>query len=364
MREVTSSTIKFFLLQKFDASKNEYLFRDKYYGRSLDDEGFYQELRAFLHNGVCFRSDLIPSLLSMVQELRRVIERQGSYRFYSSSLLIIYDGAVTPELTSNSEGGGGGESRQGDMLIGRGDPGLIKLNEAVRSKEEREGEFRTQTQCHRDGGSLERNENGATNLAVAEGKGEYISSRAHKVPGTFESSDLLHVNPTGPFRSRLHHLEGDHNHQSSHARDDISLLLPSETTPTDSTPPPPSSTDRDTCRCHGDHKPHPSPTQSPKLNLGGVSPLNHLTIKNGYHHKNGHHSHSHQTSEMCHIISKKDLETARKSVDLRMIDFAHSTHRGYNDRVVYSGPDEGYVLGVSSLVACLQRMLSESTSSF
>ena len=234
----------------------------------------------------------------MVQELKRVIERQGSYRFYSSSLLIIYDGAVTPELTPNT-GGGGGECRQGDVLIGRGDPGLIKLNEAVRLKEEREGELRTQTQCHRDGGSLERNENGATNLAVAEGKGECILSCARQVPGTFESSDLLHVNPTGPFRSRLRHLEGDHNHQSSRSRDDISLLLPSETTPTDSTPPPPpSSTDRDTCRCHGDHKPHPSPAQSPILNLGGVSPLNHLTIKNGYHHKNGHHSRSHQASEM------------------------------------------------------------------
>ena len=304
----------------------------------------------------------------MVQELRRVIKRQGSYRFYSSSLLIIYDGAVTPELTSNE--GRGGESRRGDVIGIRGNPGLIKLSKTVRSNEEREGEG--VQQCHRDGGSLERNgrmskidENGATNLVVAEDKGESISSCAWQVPRRFESSDLLHVNPTAPFRSRLHHLEGDRNHQLSH---DGIPLLPSETTPTDSTPPPTytSSTDRHkcaTCRCHVDHEPRPSTTQSQEQEAKlGAPALNHHThtLKNGYH-KNGHPPHTHQASEMRHI-SKKDLETARKSVDLRMIDFAHSTHRGYNDRVVYSGPDEGYVLGVSSLVACLQRMLSESTT--
>ena len=337
-------------MQKFDASKNEYLFRDKYYGRSLDDEGFYQELRAFLHNGVCFRSDLVPSLLSMVQELRRVIERQGSYRFYSSSLLIIYDGAaVTPEPTSN------GEESRGDVIGGRGDPDLIKLNEAVRLGEEGEGI------PHKGGGSLERNgriggfENGAPSFALAEDKGESVSS--HRVPDirTFESSDLLHVNPTAPFR-RQHHLEGNQNHQMH----SISL---SEPTPTNHTPPPNSSDrhKRDTCCCcHEDHKPHPSPPcqEEAKL-LTCVAPtLNHHTVKNGYHHSR---HHAHQTSSEMHHVSKSDLETARKSVDLRMIDFAHSTHSGYNDRVVYSGPDEGYVLGVSSLVACFKRMLSEST---
>ena len=331
-------------MQKFDASKNEYLFRDKYYGRSLDDEGFYQELRAFLNNGVCFRSDLVPSLLSMVQQLRRVIERQGSYRFYSSSLLIIYDGAVTPEMTLNKERSWGG------VTGGRGDPGLIKLNEAVRLNEDGEGVQ------HKEGGSSERNgrmdeiENGAPSFALAEDKGESASS--HRVPGvwTFESSDLLHVNPTAPFR-RQHHLECSQNHQTHNTP------LP-ETTLTNPTPPPNSSDrhKRDTCCCHEHHKPHPSPPcrEEAKL-LTCVAPtLNH---KNGYHHSR---HHAHQRSEMHHI-SKADLEMARKSVDLRMIDFAHSTHSGYNDHVVYSGPDEGYVLGVSSLVACFERMLSEST---
>lgn len=263
----------------------------------------------------------------MVQELRRVIERQGSYRFYSSSLLIIYDGAVTPELLTLK-----GEEIQGDA-IGRGDPGLIKLNESdmeLRLKEEEEGE----NVQHKDGGVLERSEaeHDVSSLAVAEERGESVfSCKVAALPDvrTYESSDLLHVNPSAPFRIQ-HHLEDGQNHHMH------------------------------TCCCHDNHKPHPLPqTQLQEAKLftsATTSTSNHHTVKNGFHARH----HAHHSSE-AHYISKADLEKARNSVDLRMIDFAHSTHRGYNDKVQYSGPDEGYVLGVLSLVACFERMMSESS---
>ncbi len=80
-------------LQKYDAARNEYLFRDKYYGRSLSEYGFREELRSFLDNGVRFRSELLSAIIDTLEELVDVIQRQDSYRFFSSSLLIIYDGA-------------------------------------------------------------------------------------------------------------------------------------------------------------------------------------------------------------------------------------------------------------------------------
>ena len=312
----------------------------------------------------------------MVKELRRVIKRQGSYRFYSSSLLIIYDGAVTPqELTLN-----GKESRQGHVTI-RGDPVVKSNDEAVRLNEEGEGVQ------HKDGGNrLERNgemgeiENGGPSVGIVEDEGECVSS-SHTVSGIriFESSDLLHVNPTAPFRSAQHHLEDNQNrlnHRRTH--DSVPLLL-TETTPTNLNPTPPSTNSSDSdrhthatcamssCCCHDDCKPHPSLPQSQeqvkeedKLLTRVPAGVNHHgTVKNGYH-KDRHHTHQ-EASRMCYI-SKTDLEVARKSIDLRMIDFAHSTHSGYNDSVVYSGPDEGYVQGLSSLVACFERMLSKSTS--
>ena len=83
--------------QKYDAAQNEYIFRDKYYGRGLSEVGFREELRSFLHNGVQFRGDLLSDIIVTLEELVRVVERQDSYRFFSSSLLIIYDGAECPE---------------------------------------------------------------------------------------------------------------------------------------------------------------------------------------------------------------------------------------------------------------------------
>ncbi len=69
------------------------MFRDKYYGRSLSESGFRDELRSFLHNGVRLRTELLTAIIKMLEQLSLVIQTHHSYRFFSSSLLIIYDGA-------------------------------------------------------------------------------------------------------------------------------------------------------------------------------------------------------------------------------------------------------------------------------
>jgi inositol-hexakisphosphate kinase len=39
------------------------------------------------------------------------------------------------------------------------------------------------------------------------------------------------------------------------------------------------------------------------------------------------------------------------AVDVRMIDFAHSTHSGFqNDTTVHTGPDQGYLFGLKNLI--------------
>ena len=78
------------------------MFRDKYYGRMLTEEGFYDALRCFLHNGVHFRADILPRLVAMLKEVREVVRKQDSYRFFSSSLLVIYDGKEDVSPTTNS----------------------------------------------------------------------------------------------------------------------------------------------------------------------------------------------------------------------------------------------------------------------
>ncbi|XP_062923828.1 inositol hexakisphosphate kinase 1 isoform X1 [Mobula hypostoma] len=79
-------------MQVYQLDSGHYVCRNKYYGRSLSIEGFGNALYEFLHNGRYLRKDLFDPILQKLRSLKGVLEKQASYRFYSSSLLIIYDG--------------------------------------------------------------------------------------------------------------------------------------------------------------------------------------------------------------------------------------------------------------------------------
>uniref|UniRef100_A0A8D0CWT2 Kinase n=1 Tax=Sander lucioperca TaxID=283035 RepID=A0A8D0CWT2_SANLU len=79
-------------MQVYQLSTGHYLCRNKYYGRGLSIEGFREALYQYMHNGKGLRQDLFEPILNKLRTLKAVLERQASYRFYSSSLLIIYEG--------------------------------------------------------------------------------------------------------------------------------------------------------------------------------------------------------------------------------------------------------------------------------
>ena len=85
----------------YNASKDEYTYRDKYQGRQLDTNGFHGALKDFLYDGSSYRTDILPYLIETLRQLREVIKSLSSYRFFSSSLMIIYDG----QKTSSEVGG-------------------------------------------------------------------------------------------------------------------------------------------------------------------------------------------------------------------------------------------------------------------
>ena len=48
----------------------------------------------------------------------------------------------------------------------------------------------------------------------------------------------------------------------------------------------------------------------------------------------------------------------RKLLDVRMIDFCNTTHRHcIDDPVKYDGPDEGYLLGLTTIIDALETFL-------
>ncbi|XP_070134004.1 nucleolar and coiled-body phosphoprotein 1 isoform X2 [Drosophila bipectinata] len=79
-------------MQTYQADLEQYAKRDKYWGRELNEGGFKQALHDFFYNGFRLRVRVIRKILQRLLQLRRVIEKQSSYRFYSCSLLIVYEG--------------------------------------------------------------------------------------------------------------------------------------------------------------------------------------------------------------------------------------------------------------------------------
>lgn len=69
------------------------------------------------------------------------------------------------------------------------------------------------------------------------------------------------------------------------------------------------------------------------------------------------------SSHKMSIESKKCQVGHGPEVDVRMIDFAHTTYAGYDgDTTVYTGPDTGYLLGLDSLIRLLREVENLSSS--
>ena len=56
---------------------------DKYSGREFDVGGFESAVSQLFSDGHCLRKNVVGSILSELRDLRRTVERLGSYRFYS-----------------------------------------------------------------------------------------------------------------------------------------------------------------------------------------------------------------------------------------------------------------------------------------
>lgn len=70
-------------MQVYQADSDHYSKRDKYWGRELDEEGFKNALYKFFHNGYGLRVGVVRKVIAKLEQLRQVIEKQSSYRFYS-----------------------------------------------------------------------------------------------------------------------------------------------------------------------------------------------------------------------------------------------------------------------------------------
>ena len=96
----TSSTLGVRLcgMQVYQIDSGRYIFTDKYCGRNLTVDGFRSALKEFFNNGRTKRTDVLPALIDRVRSLHETIDSLSAYRFYSGSLLIVYDGLTSSNL--------------------------------------------------------------------------------------------------------------------------------------------------------------------------------------------------------------------------------------------------------------------------
>ncbi|KAI9318967.1 hypothetical protein BX666DRAFT_1854089 [Dichotomocladium elegans] len=79
-------------MQVYKASDRRYVVQDKYAGRNMSSADFSEALYSYLHNGYRLQREHIPLLLHKLRRLESLILSLPGYRFFGSSLLIIYDG--------------------------------------------------------------------------------------------------------------------------------------------------------------------------------------------------------------------------------------------------------------------------------
>lgn len=90
------------------------MFMNKYHGRKLTLPGFKEALFQFFHSGLRLRRELLSPVLSRLRDMQAALEACESYRFYSSSLLIIYDGAPHRKHTRRRTEDGLSEEEEDD----------------------------------------------------------------------------------------------------------------------------------------------------------------------------------------------------------------------------------------------------------
>jgi inositol-hexakisphosphate 5-kinase len=91
-------------MQTFNVKKQQPAYEDKYFGRDLKaGREFREALTRFLYDGVSYSSvtKRIPTILDKIGKLESMVRRLPGYRFYASSLLMLYD--AEPEKSQRAK---------------------------------------------------------------------------------------------------------------------------------------------------------------------------------------------------------------------------------------------------------------------
>ncbi|CAJ1051396.1 inositol hexakisphosphate kinase 2-like [Xyrichtys novacula] len=90
-------------MQVYQSDTGQLMFMSKFHGRRLTRQDFKEALFQFFHSGRRLRHELLSPVLYRLRDMQAALQSCESYRFYSSSLLIIYDGAHQKHTRQHNE---------------------------------------------------------------------------------------------------------------------------------------------------------------------------------------------------------------------------------------------------------------------
>lgn len=109
--------------QVYKATRGTLLFRDKYHGRRLREPQLAGELAHFFHDGASLRRRALAAIIARLKALLAHVEEQRTFNFYSSSILLIYEG--------DDSGAGAGRVPPSPPPTGNGHAGVAVDDESA-----------------------------------------------------------------------------------------------------------------------------------------------------------------------------------------------------------------------------------------
>lgn len=76
----------------YHSTKGEYIVKDKEWSKTVTEETMEDALSFFFSDGKSLRKSIIQNILTKLHPIKEWMESQRQFRFYSSSVLILYDG--------------------------------------------------------------------------------------------------------------------------------------------------------------------------------------------------------------------------------------------------------------------------------
>lgn len=123
-------------MQVYQSDTGQLMFMSKFHGRRLTRQDFKEALFQFFHSGRRLRHELLSPVLHRLRDMQAALQTCESYRFYSSSLLIIYDGAHQKHTRQHNEDSLSEEEEEEDEDEVEGEP---EKEEEEEEEEEVEG---------------------------------------------------------------------------------------------------------------------------------------------------------------------------------------------------------------------------------